>query len=283
MGKGAVRVPGNNERPPSRLDSPRHPADPATGQAAAAAGQSALVSVIVPCCGQLEYTRICLPSLLRHCRRPYELIFADVGSMDGTSEYLAGVADAAPVRVEVISSPAESGFRAACTEARVRARGEFNVWLNNDTIVTDGWLQQLVGLAGVIDEVVGMVGPMSNYAPTQQLVAPVPYRIRAKRDGQSMHAGAAGEYAVDIDALDRFAREWREQHRRQWFEVERLGGFCLLINPAVLRKVDFFDERSAPGAFDAEALSRKVRQAGHHCLVCRDLFIHHFGNRVASA
>jgi hypothetical protein len=32
------------------------------------------VSVLVPCCGQLEYTRLCVPSLLRHSRKPYELI-----------------------------------------------------------------------------------------------------------------------------------------------------------------------------------------------------------------
>src|SRR5207249_4803710 len=59
-----------------------------------------LVSVVVPCCGQLEYTRLCVPSLLRHSRRPCELIFVDIGSLDGTPEYLAGVADAAPVRIE---------------------------------------------------------------------------------------------------------------------------------------------------------------------------------------
>jgi GT2 family glycosyltransferase len=251
------------------------------GPVPAPGAPAGLVSVVVPCCGQLEYTRLCVPSLLRHSRRPFELIFVDVGSLDGTAEYLAGVADAAPVRVEVVRSPAESGFRAACTEGLARARGEYVVWLNNDTIVTDAWLQQLVALAGA-SPVIGMVGPMSNYAPAQQRVSPVPYRIRAKRGGQPTADGAAGKSVVDVEALDRFAGAWREQHKGQWFEADRLGGFCMLIKRAVLQSVSLFDEKAEPGVLDADALSWRVRQAGYRCVCCRDLFIHHFGSRAAT-
>ena len=56
---------------------------------------SALVSIIIPCCGQLEYTRLCVPSVLRYSRDPFELIFIDIGSLDGTAEYLEGIAAAA--------------------------------------------------------------------------------------------------------------------------------------------------------------------------------------------
>jgi hypothetical protein len=58
-----------------------------------------LASILVPCCGQLEYTKLCVPSLLAHTRQPFELIFLDIGSLDGTAEYLAGIAAAAQVRV----------------------------------------------------------------------------------------------------------------------------------------------------------------------------------------
>src|SRR5712692_2524697 len=64
-----------------------------------------LASIVVPCIGQLEYTRLCVPSLLRHTRPPFELVFVDVGTLDGTSEYLAGVNAAAAVPIEVIASP----------------------------------------------------------------------------------------------------------------------------------------------------------------------------------
>jgi hypothetical protein len=43
---------------------------------------------IVLCCNQVEYTRQCLESVLRHTRPPYELLLVDNGSTDGTAEYL---------------------------------------------------------------------------------------------------------------------------------------------------------------------------------------------------
>ena len=63
-----------------------------------------LASIIVPCWNQLEFTRLCLQALFRYTRPPWELIVVDNGSTDGTGEYLAGVQDAAPVPVTVITN-----------------------------------------------------------------------------------------------------------------------------------------------------------------------------------
>src|SRR5260370_40835914 len=106
-----------------------------------------LVSVLVPCCGQLKYTKLCVPSLLRHSRRPYELIFLDIGSLDGTAEYLAGVQAAAAVRIEVVRAATDLGVGGAVREAVGRTWGEYLVLLNNDTVVSEGWLDQMVALA----------------------------------------------------------------------------------------------------------------------------------------
>src|SRR5438105_2546195 len=80
----------------------------APDQPASVLSPPGLVSVLVACCGQLEYTRLCVPGLLRHSRTPFELIFLDLGSLDGTAEYLAGVAAAAPVRVEVVRAATDA-------------------------------------------------------------------------------------------------------------------------------------------------------------------------------
>src|SRR2546429_9171783 len=76
----------SNDKP-----APRPPAE----QPLAVAG-TGLVSILIPCCGQLEYTKLCLPALLRHTRQPFELLVVDVGSLDGTADYLQGVAAALP-------------------------------------------------------------------------------------------------------------------------------------------------------------------------------------------
>src|SRR5260370_21049699 len=117
-----------------------------------------LVSGLVPCWGQLEYTRLCVPSLLRHSRKPYELIVLDIGSLDGTAEYLAGVQAAAAVRVEVVRTATDLGIPQACSEALGQARRHCLVLLNNDTGVTGAWLDQLLALAN-LSPAIGLVGP----------------------------------------------------------------------------------------------------------------------------
>jgi glycosyltransferase involved in cell wall biosynthesis len=155
-----------------------------------------LASIIIPCWNQLEFTRLCLPALVRHTRPPWELIVIDNGSTDGTGIYLAGARDVAPVLVTVVSNTQNLGFPAAINQGLKAARGDYLVLLNNDAVVTDGWLSQLVALAEMDSDLttkhtkdtkggngrgnrermrIGMVRPMSNNASPPQLMENVPY------------------------------------------------------------------------------------------------------------
>ena len=51
--------------------------------------------------------------------------------------------------VTVIANPTNRGFPAAINQGLQVAHGEYLVLLNNDVVVTDAWLEQLVGLANV--------------------------------------------------------------------------------------------------------------------------------------
>ena len=104
-----------------------------------------LTSIIVPCWCQLEFTRLCVAALKSHTGRPWELVVVDNGSTDGTADYLAGVSDAASVPVTMITNASNRGFPAAINQGLKAARGEYLVLLNNDVVVTDGWLGQLIG------------------------------------------------------------------------------------------------------------------------------------------
>ena len=106
-----------------------------------------LTSIIIPCWGQLEFTRQCLAALKEHTRPAWELIVIDNGSNDGTAAYLAGVRDMASVPVTVVTNLTNLGFPAAINQGLRLARGEYLVLLNNDVVVTDGWLDQLIALA----------------------------------------------------------------------------------------------------------------------------------------
>ena len=93
------------------------------------------------------FTELCVQALFRHTRPAWELIVIDNGSTDETAAYLAGVRDAASVPVTIIKQSSEPGVSPQrSTRACRQASGEYLVLLNNDAVVTDGWLDQLIAL-----------------------------------------------------------------------------------------------------------------------------------------
>jgi GT2 family glycosyltransferase len=190
------------------------------------------------------------------------------------------------------------GIAEACHEALELAWGEYVVLLNNDTIVTNAWLEQLIALSAM-SPTIGMAGPMTNYAAPPQLVEEaVPYRIGAKvgrvesgvgrvesgaRSGALRAPLSTLDAPLDAGAVDAYAQGFRERHLGKWVYTERLGGFCLLIKRAVLKAIEAQErlaEVSDLGLFDTDILSAKARKYGYTLGVCRDLFIHHFGTRT---
>ena len=121
-----------------------------------------LVSIIIPCWNQIEFTQQCIAALKSHTRPAWELIVVDNGSTDGTGTYLAGVRDMSTVPVTVVSNATNVGFPAAINQGLRLARGEYLVMLNNDVAVTDGWLDQLIALvnarSGAAEAATGTLG-----------------------------------------------------------------------------------------------------------------------------
>jgi glycosyltransferase involved in cell wall biosynthesis len=262
---------GHREEEPDRLNRP--PAAPG------------LASVIVPCFNQRGFTQLCLQALFRFTRPgSWELIVIDNGSTDDTAAYLAGVQDATAVPATVITNPRNLGFPAAINQGLQVAVGEYLVLLNNDAVVTEGWLDHLIAPATTEDARrttaedaegaerdreggasraelgIGLVGPMSNFASPPQLLEDVPYG--------------------DLDAMHDFARRWGERHRGQWLTAGKLSGFCLLIKRAVYQAVGGLDEQFGLGYFDDDDLAVRARRAGFALAVARDVFVHHFGSRT---
>ncbi len=215
---------------------------------------------MILCCNQLDYTRRCLESVFRHTRAPYELIVVDNGSTDDTPAYLEEIrARPGPGRVQVIRNATNQGFPAGCNQALAQAQGQYLVFLNNDTIVTDGWLDRLIAWSLHDWPAVGLVGPVTSYAAPPQQIA-IDY--------------------TDLADLPTFAARRRQTYFRQALLVPRLTGFCLLVRRAVLDQIGGFDERYGLGFFDDDDLCVRAREAGFRLLVALDVFVHHFGSRT---
>ena len=70
----------------------------------------------------------------------------------GHRDYLAGVQDMSAVPVTVIANTSEPRVSRRDQPGVATARGEYLVLLNNDVVVTDGWLDQLMALASASTE-----------------------------------------------------------------------------------------------------------------------------------
>jgi GT2 family glycosyltransferase len=216
-------------------------------------GPAALTSIIILNHNGLEYSKRCIRSVIKYTRAPYELVLIDNGSRDGTAKHLGTVAGA-----QVILNQDNRGFAAGCNQGIRRARGEYLLLLNNDTVVTPGWLERMIACARS-SRSIGLVGPRTNSIYGVQMLAPGPYR--------------------SLSDMIRWSRLRRLAYSGDWFEVRILTGFCLLLKRAVLDAVGLLDERFAWGPFEDCDYCLRATQAGFRLFCANDVFIHHYGSK----
>ncbi|MFY9302553.1 MAG: glycosyltransferase [Atribacterales bacterium] len=214
-----------------------------------------LTSIIILTRNNLEYTKMCLESIRRYTPEPHEIIVVDNGSTDGTIEYLETQED-----VKLIKNGLNLGFALGNNLGLREARGEYIVILNNDTLVTEGWLTRLINSAQSNPQV-GIVGPRSNYVVGVQLVKNVPY-------GDNM------------DAMQEFARQWSLENSGRYEEALRVIGFCMLVKREVIEKIGGFDPYYEAGNFEDDDFCIRAQRAGFKIRIAHDVFIHHFGSKT---
>lgn len=212
-----------------------------------------LTSIVLVTHNELEYTRMCVDSLRRRTDEPYELIVVDNGSTDGTVAWLRNQPD-----VRLLENAQNRGFPAAVNQGLEIAQGEQILLLNNDTLLTTGWLRRLLA-ALKSDPQLGLVGPVSNRVAGYQQID-VGYR--------------------QLESLDGFAWEWGKRHHRDLQHVDRLIGFCLLFRRQVWEQIGGLDERFGIGCYEDDDYCRRAIAAGWRVAVARDAFVHHFGSRT---
>lgn len=211
-----------------------------------------ITSIIILTYNKLEYTKMCIESIrvfteIGKC----EVIVVDNNSTDGTIEWLNDQSD-----LKVIYNKENKGFPAGCNQGIRIANGDNILLLNNDVIVTNRWLENL-DKALWSDEKIGAVGAVTNSCSYYQTIS--------------------AEYK-SMEEMFEFAENNNKSNKNLWEDRTKLIGFCMLIKKSVIDKVGLLDERYTPGNFEDDDLSFRILKEGYRLILCKDVFIHHFGS-----
>jgi|GEM_PF-1718817 len=217
-----------------------------------------LTSIIIPCLNQLDFTKECVISIFEFTEEPFELIIIDNGSSDSTADYLTQLSKKHK-NVKTIKNKSNLGYAAACNQGLKAARGEWIVLINNDVVVTRGWLSRMIRTANEFEHA-AVLGPLTNYVVGQQQIVDVPYS-----DIEEMH-----EYACEIAV----------KNAGKTLETNRIIGFCMLVKSELIRTIGGFDLLFGVGNFEDDDLCLRTTIAGFKVIICLDVFVHHYGSRT---
>lgn len=197
------------------------------------------VSIIIPLYNQVAYTKLCFESLCRCGLSNAEVLFIDNCSSDGTAEYLSQCPG-----IQVHRNNENRGCAGAWNQGARAAQEDWILFLNNDVIVSPGWLDGLVGAAR--EKGLDVVSP----------------------------AVREGELNYDIPS---YAEAFVERMRG----VGRQGvanGICFMVRRQVFETIGFFDENFRIGQFEDTDFFRRASIAGFRLGITGRSFIHHFGS-----
>ncbi len=231
-----------------RLRPPPPPASPAPAAPVVAdlatlrlpdGGGAPRASIIVPVYNQLPVTLACLQALADAGESTaFEVILVDDHSSDDSPRVLPGIPGLRYQRNE-----RNLGFIGACNAGAARARGEFLVFLNNDTTVQPGWLDALLATFASHPDT-GLAG--------SKLVYP---------DGRLQEAGGivfADGSGWNYGRFDDPAHP-RYSHVR---EVDYCSGAAIALPRTLFERLGGFDAHYAPAYYEDTDLAMRVRQAG---------------------
>lgn len=213
------------------------------------------VSIIIAVHNHIDVTLACLDCVLRHTRGvSHEIILVDDCSDEHTAECLRRIDG-----LHLIRNETNLGFLRSCNKAATAAKGEYLLFLNNDTEATAGWLGALLRVFEQRPDA-GLVG--------SKLIFP---------DGRLQEAGGI----MWRDASGVNYGKWDDPEKPEYNYLRRVdycSGACILVPRGLFRELGGFDERYTPAYYEDTDLAFSIRAAGRSVYYQpRSVVIHHEG------
>jgi GT2 family glycosyltransferase/glycosyltransferase involved in cell wall biosynthesis len=208
------------------------------------ASDNPLVSVIIPIYGKVEYTLRCLASVAAHTPlAEFEVIVVDDCSPDNSFDALSQKVEG----IRVLRNERNQGFIRSCNIGAKAAKGQYLYFLNNDTEVTEGWLDALLrtfsdfpgtGLAGS-----KLVYPDGRLQEAGGIIW---------QDGSAWNFGRFQDPQLPVY---NYARE-----------VDYCSGASIMVPKSLFEELGGFDEHYLPAYCEDSDLALKIRDKGYRVI-----------------
>lgn len=196
-------------------------------------------SIIIPVFNKWELTRACLKSIQNNgLGEDSELLVVDNASTDSTLDAIAREFPG----VRHLRQEINLGFGKACNLGAREARGEFLLFLNNDTLVEPGWLDALLELMASQPKA-GIIGAKLLYPNRRIQHAGIAFN----EDKEPFHIYIG--FNEDSPCVNKVRR------------YQAVTGACILIPRSLFLDEGGFDEHYNNGHEDID-LCLRVKQAG---------------------
>lgn len=202
--------------------------------------------IVMAVWNNLKLTKDCIDSIIANTGTDFRLIIIDNASDKETGDYLNSLKQDSSLKILLVRNYSNLGFIKAVNQGIALSRAPYVCLINNDTIVTKGWLDEMIKVAESSPRI-GLVNPSSNTL------------------GQKPDKGESVE-----GCADRLRRD-----PVQFTEIGSAIGFCILIKREIIEKIGGFDEIYGMGNFEDTDYSRRVIKEGFICVRARRAYVYH--------
>lgn len=201
-------------------------------------------AVTFACYNQVDYTRQCVDSLVRHGFDLGRLVVIDNASADGTREYLQTL----PLGQRIFNNK-NLGCGVAWNQGVLALQSEWTVIMNNDVVVSAHWLENLLASADALGA---------------KVVSP---------------ALVEGSLDYDFEALSLDASRRMHEVAR----IGARHAVCLCVHRSVWDQVGFFQATPSLWGYEDTLFFHALDQAGIRTAIVGSSWLHHYGSITISA
>lgn len=236
---------------------------------ASAVSQEGTVDLVIPIYNCLDYTKACVESILECTDHPYKLILVNAGSTDPQVRPYLDNLSRENNEISVIHLE-RATFSEAVNMGVISGKSPHACIMNNDIIVSRGWLKKMVE---TLDSDVGTVGPWSNCDYGWK------HKDELTVEGIRLHPDMVLE---EFDGILPKLYDAKYQDHKEIVECYQ-GGFnafyCTLIPRGLFSEVGYLDENFRNGGEDSDWCYR-ASALGYKHLMRKDCFVFHFGAKT---